>query len=214
MTHLSETPVRDTRSAWNRWELGSLDNGTRTVASAADAAAAVVAAAAAAEAEAEARVVAEARTVGYAAGFAAAGAERARLSQLLQSLHSCAGEHEQRLCDEVLDLSLLFARQLVGEALSVRRELVLPVVAASLKRLPQSTQRIEIFLNPADIELVRAHLAADDLGPRCRLTADAAIAAGGCRVETEQLELDMTTTLRWRRLLASLGRTEDWLELA
>lgn len=204
-------------SAWHRWELASLDvDGGARRGSAPEADAAT--ARAAAEAERAAAAVAAARDAGYAAGhaagIAAAANERARLAQLVQALQACATDHEQQLCDEVLDLALVLARQMVGAALPVRRELVLPMVSAALKRLPQSTQRVEIFLDPADVELVRAHLAADEFGPRCRLTADPAIGAGGCRIETEQLELDMTAGLRWSKLLTQLGRPEDWLEPA
>ena len=44
---------------------------------------------------------------------------------------------------------------LVGEALAVRRELVLPVVSAALKQLPQASQQVQVMLNPSDVELVR-----------------------------------------------------------
>jgi flagellar assembly protein FliH len=38
------------------------------------------------------------------------------------------------------------------------------------------------------------------------------VAPGGCRVDTEQCEIDATLPTRWRRLLAGLGRSDDWLE--
>lgn len=191
------------QSAYQRWELASLASP-----SPADSAAE-------ASSELDARRAlahAEGRTAGYAAGIAAAAAERARLVALLATLNRTVGEHEQRLVDELLDLALVLARQLVGEALAVRREFVLPVVSAALRRLPQLTQRIELRLNPADIELVRTLLAAEPMGPRCQLLEDASISPGGCALETEQCELDLTLPSRWRRLLANLGRSDDWLE--
>ena len=188
-------------SAYRRWELASL-------------AAPVVDLAADAQALANARDAAarEGREAGYAAGLAAASAERSELVTLLTKLSSAAGDHEQRLCDEVLDLALVIARQLVGEALAVRREFILPIVSAALKQLPQSTQRIELMLNPSDVELVRTFLGTGEFANRCQLLPDASIAPGGCLVETEQSEIDVTIPSRWRRLLAALGRSDDWLE--
>jgi flagellar assembly protein FliH len=186
-------------SAYHRWELASLEPepaGGR-------------------EAEiARFRATAEqeGRAAGYAQGSAKAEAERSQLASLIATLATCVADHEQRLCDEVLDFSLVLARQLVGEALSVKREFVLPVVSAALKQLPQSTQRIELMLNPADAELVRTLMATHEFGPRCQIVADASIAPGGCRLETEQCEVDVTLSTRWRRLLAALGRSDDWLE--
>jgi flagellar assembly protein FliH len=194
---------RQSQSAWHRWELASL-------APAADAAGAApdpqLLAAAREAAEREGR------DAGYAAGLAAASAERAQLAEVIARLSSAAGDHQQRLVDEVLDLSLVLARQLVGEALAVRREFILPIVSAALKQLPQSTQRVEVMLNPSDVELVRNFLGAGEFGARCRLVPDASIAPGGCLIETEQSEIDVTVPSRWRRLLAALGRSDDWLE--
>jgi flagellar assembly protein FliH len=161
-----------------------------------------------------AQAEAEGKAAGYAAGLSAAAAERARLVALLATLAESAADHEQRLVDEVLDLALVLARQLVGEALAVRREFILPVVSAALRQLPQSTQRVELRLNVADAALVRTLLVSTALGPRCQLVEDATIAPGGCLIETEQCDIDVSVPARWRRLLANLGRSDDWLEPA
>ena len=118
------------------------------------------------------------------------------------------------MVDEVLDLALVIARQLVGEGLSVRREFILPIVSAGLNQLPQSVQRMQLMLNPADMDLVRHFLSSEPASGRCQLIADPTIAPGGCRIETEQCEVDATIPSRWKRLLANLGRSDDWLEPA
>jgi flagellar assembly protein FliH len=165
-------------SAYRRWELAAL------AAPAADTAAADAHAAAVAHATAER----EGREAGYAAGLAAADAERAQLAALLAKMSTAAGDHEQRLCDEVLDLALVLARQLVGEALAVRREFILPIVSAALKQLPQSTQRVELMLNPSDVELVRIFLGDGEFAHRCQLLPDASIAPrrmASCRASAD-----------------------------
>lgn len=194
---------RESLSAWQRWELSAL-------APVDSAAAAEGAPATAARLRAE--LEADARATGYAAGMAAAATDHARLAALLVTLGDCAANHEQQLCDEVLDLALVLARQLVGEALAVRRELVQPIVSAALKQLPQSTQRIELRMHPSDVELVKPLLEGNALGARCEIVADALVAPGGCQLETEQCAVDATLPTRWRQLLANLGRSDDWLE--
>jgi len=201
----SEFIARENLSAWQRWELAALPAGATPT----DADTGTPAHNAAAL---RAQMDAEARAAGYAAGMAAAATDHARLNALLATLADCALDHEQRLCDEVLDLALVLARQLVGQALAVRRELVQPVVSAALKQLPQSTQRVELRMHPSDVELVKPLLATDAMGARCEIVADALIAPGGCQVETEQCAVDATLQTRWRQLLANLGRSDDWLE--
>lgn len=206
MTTLSSEPATARMSAWQRWELSTLDaHGRRQPDPAAQQAVLEQARASAAGAG---------RAAGYAEGRAAAAAEQARLARLLDTFADQAGAHSQRLADEVLDLALVVARHLVGEALSVRRELVLPVVANAVKQLPQSTQRVAVVLNPADVDLVRSYIGRESVGERCDLVPDPSIAPGGVRVESEHAEIDATITSRWRRLLAGLGRSDDWLEPA
>ena len=203
---LSEIIPKERLSAWERWELASL-----AAAPAKNDAAAVAADALAAE---RARAMAEGQATGYAQGRAQAATEQAQLAALVRSLTACVADHEQRLVDEVLDLALVIARQMVGEALAVKREFLLPIVSAALRQLPQNTQRVEIFVNPADLAVVSEHVAGEPLSDRCRFVAHSTIAPGGCRIETEQCEVDATVGSRWKRLLASLGRTGEWIEPA
>ena len=200
---------RSQQSAWQRWELASL--GTQEVVTADP----EVAARAIAEQQA-ARVLEEARNAGraqgYVDGMAQAAGHVAALERLLSSLGEHAARHEQQLADEVLDLALLFARQLVGQAVNARRELVLPIVASALSQLPQATRQIELRLDPADVALVRSVIPADHPGPPLSIVPDPKVGAGGCVVETDQASVDATVASRWRRLLATLGRTDDWLD--
>lgn len=201
----SEILARENLSAYQRWELASL-------AGSSPADGREQAAREAELATVRAAALAEGRAAGYAAGLAQAGAERGRLASLLATLDTAVGEHEQRLMDEVLDLALVLGRQLVGEALAIRREFVLPIVSAALQQLPQSTQRVQLLVNPGDLDIVGRFLGGDATHARCQLLADPMVAPGGCRIETEQCEIDATLPTRWRRLLAGLGRSDDWLE--
>lgn len=203
---LSEIIPKERLSAWERWELASLAPSAPKANAAAIAADAV--------ATERANAIAQGQAAGYAQGRAAAAAEQAQLATLVRSLSACVADHEQRLVDEVLDLALVLARQMVGEALAVKREFLLPVVSAALRQLPQNTQRVEIFVNPSDLAIVSEYVANEPLSDRCRFVAHSTIAPGGCRIETEQCEVDATVGSRWKRLLASLGRTGEWIEPA
>lgn len=199
------------QSAWQRWELGSLaaepepriDPETAARLETERQAAAIAA-----------QLRSEAQAQGYAAGVAAAREENERLAALLAAFSDHAARHEQALADEVLDLALAFARQLAGDALAARREFLLPIVADALRQLPQATQRVELRLHPGDLALVRERLPAEAEGPRITLVADASIAPGGCQLDSAQASLDATLATRWRRLVAALGRADDWLESA
>lgn len=155
--------------------------------------------------------VAAGQQAGHAEGMAQAQEARARLEALIPSLAENAGAQRQVVLDEVLSFALAVAQQMVGRALEVRRELVLPTIAAALERLPQMSQNVQLALNPLDLDTVRAFLADATTPATCTLVADPAITPGGCRLSTEQCDVDATVETRWRRLVANLGSADEWL---
>ena len=206
---MSEALSRAQQSAWQRWELASLGPDAAGSVNPETSALSLAEQQAAREVDS---VHAEARARGYAEGMAAAQERVERIERLLATLAEHAARHEQQLADEVLDLALVFAQQIVGQALVVNRELVLPIVAAALARLPQATRHIELHLDPADVALVRSVIPPDHPGPPVSIVPDSSVGPGGCIVDTSEASVDATTGSRWRRLLAGLGRTDDWLE--
>ena len=206
---MPESLSRAQQSAWQRWELASLDS-EGAVSVDPDVAARAIAEQQAARALEDAKD--QARVQGFAEGVAQAADRIAALERLIATLGDHAGRHVQQLADEVLDLALVFARQLVGQAVNTRRELVLPIVASALSQLPHATRQISLHLDPADVALVRSVIPADHPGPPLSIVPDPKVGAGGCIVDADQASVDATVASRWRRLLASLGRTDDWLD--
>lgn len=208
-TAATEIIPRAQLSAWQRWELAVLHEGGAAASPGARGEGSAVAAAAAATAAADA-----ARQAGYAEGLAAAQAECARLATIAQAARAAMADHAQGVADGILDLAVALAREFLRASLEVRRDAVLPVVRDALGQLGQLHQQATIALNPADLALVRKHLAENGLDRHCEVAADPAVAPGGCRIATPHSEVDATLATRWSRLMTSLGRTDGWLDHA
>jgi len=152
--------------------------------------------------------------LGYAAGYEQgrkrAEEEALQLQALVQSLHAALAGMDQAVAEQLLSLALDIARQMLGQALAVRPALVLPVVEEAVRCVSQSDAPIRVSVHPEDAALLRTHLAACP-GKEWVLIEDASLARGGCRVDTRSTEVDATLAGRWRRVLASLGSSDDWL---
>lgn len=138
-----------------------------------------------------------------AAGITLAG----RVEQLVLTLETRFAQVEREAADEVVALALDVARQVVRTTLAQDRTLILPVVQEALACLIEDRVRIRLHLHPSDVSLVR-----DELGERlgaqmCEIVPDPAIEPGGCRIETPRALVDATVEVRWRRVLAAIGRT-------
>lgn len=157
----------------------------------------------------------EGREEGYALGLAegrAAGtAQAARMRALVATLEQSAAALQNEIADDVLTLALDLARQMLQEALPVKRELLLPVVREAIQGMPAASPGAQIQLNPADVELVRAHFGEELRVNSWQIVEDHRIQPGGCRLTSPHCEVDATLATRWKRVLATLGRDHAWL---
>ena len=158
----------------------------------------------------------EGRAAGYAAGRlegqAAVREEAQHMASIAQELTEAIGEIENRLGEQLLELALDIAGQVLRTGLEVRRELMLPVVREAMSMLPAQHGHPTLRLHPEDLALVRKHLADQFLHTGWRLIEDAEISRGGCRVESAGSNIDATLPTRWRRVIETLGAKSDWIE--
>lgn len=153
----------------------------------------------------------EGHAAGYQEGRAQAQREVLHLQALLAALEPALKNLDQTVADDLLALALDIARQMLGQALKVQPDLVLPVIREAIRCLPQFNQTLHLMVHPQDAALVRSHFADPPTPAGWVIMEDARIERGGCRLETLSSEIDATMQTRWRRVLATLGSKEDWL---
>ncbi len=230
---------KEKQSAYQRWEMESFGDdpprintpdGMRAAAAASAAAAQKAGRDAMAEQVEIAR--AQARAEGYAAGAAEgreAGIEAGRAEGLLQGRALAEQERLalQRIAEtfgtevsqaneliaaDMLDLSLDLAKAMLKTALHARPELIVPIVREAIHYLPTLQQPALLHLHPEDAAVIATHMGDEINTAGWRIVEDAHMDRGGCRVETATNQIDATTSTRWQRIAAALGKESDWLE--
>ncbi len=165
-----------------------------------------------------ARVREQAYREGVAAGRqeaqAALAAERAALKALIAGVNELMQDFEQTLAGDVLSVGLELAKQIVRSALRVKPDLVMAVVREAISSLPGLSEHTVLLLNPADAAIVRKGLEDDPAVATLpwKIVEDPQIERGGCRLETPTTEVDAALETRWRRVVASLGRDDSWID--
>jgi len=132
-----------------------------------------------------------------------------RLEQLLAEMRARYVELETRGADALLDLALEIARQVVRREVVVARDALLPALHEAVTLVIDQHAHPRVHLNPADLELIRPELDSDAMLKGCRFVPDAAVANGGCRVETAQGDIDATLATRWNRVAQTLGISSE-----
>lgn len=170
-----------------------------------------------------AAIEAQAEQEGYAAGHAeglAAGLaegrqqavdEAARLADLATGFGTALRDADTLISAQVLDLAVDLARAMLKSALTVKPELVIPLVRETVRAIPAVQQPALLYLHPADLALVQTRIGGELEKTGWQLSEDASLDAGGCRIETSSNQIDATLPTRWQRLVTALGKHDDWL---
>ena len=169
------------------------------------------------------RMHAEAHEQGYAAGFtegqAAGHAEgltkaneiATRINTVLNGLQASISALDQQVADQLLATAVEIAGQVLRQSLRIKPELLLPVVREAVNALHPLSGHPLLCVHPDDAELIRSHLGEQLTHKNWRIVEDPDLTPGGCRVEHGASEVDATLETRWRRVIESMGITEEWL---
>ena len=160
------------------------------------------------------RIQQQAYQEGFAAGMKDGRSESQAVAQrmhaIMLNLHRAMSQFEQSMAQEIMDLALDIARQMVRSSLEADPVIVLAVVREAIESLPQTYQHPSLTLNPEDAHMVREMLAHDYPGDVWRIVEDAQMERGGCRVETGSTEIDAKMESRWQRIVSALGSDAAW----
>lgn len=220
---MSDVLPKEQQSAYQRWEMASFGD-VRPSAAPPQPPPGPSAESVAELAEQLTRAREEARAQGYAAGLESGYAEGLQqghlaaqqdLQQIQQIASTFGGEvahANEVIANDVLDLALDVAKAVLKTALTVRPEIVVPLVGDAIRYLPTLQQPALLFLNPQDALLIKEHMEDELTKAGWRLAEDPLMERGGCRVETASNQIDASMQTRWQRIAAALGKETEWLD--
>lgn len=162
---------------------------------------------------------AEGQAAGHEAGYQDglqmgrrdAAVELTHLQTIATTFGDAVTQADEAISNDVLELALHLARNMVRTAFEVRPELILPVVREAIDYLPTLQQPALLILHPEDALIVRSSIGHDIEKSGWRIVEDEQVARGGCRVDTASNQIDAQIASRWQRLAHALGKNLDWL---
>lgn len=138
-----------------------------------------------------------------------AGAEQVeekirRLETLLGVLQDPVSMLDETVEQQLVELAMTVARQLVRREIRAEPEQVIAVVREALAVLPVASPSVQLLLHPEDVELVREALSMHDSEQTIRIVEDPVQTRGGCRVLTDTSQIDATVESRLNAVIASV----------
>jgi flagellar assembly protein FliH len=130
---------------------------------------------------------------GERAGLEAAGqrgeAMLRRLTETLEELTVVRDRMIHQTERQMVELSLAIARRIVNREVAIDRDLLIAMARVALDRLGEAAH-ITVRLHPEDFAVTGAAQAAQLAGSNVEVVADARIARGGCRIDSDLGVLD------------------------
>jgi flagellar assembly protein FliH len=212
------TVPKEQQTAYQRWEMNSFGDNRSSTQHAASAAAGnklTIEQTAQLREEARAKGYADGLAEGRAAGLAQGRAEAAGEITLLQTLAESFSQEVVRadeiISQDLMGLALDIAKAMLKTSMSVHPELILPIIGEAIHYLPSLQQPAILFLNPADVAIVKDHMSDELNKAGWRISEDTNLQRGGCRIETATNQIDASVQTRWQRIAEALGKESDWL---
>jgi len=136
----------------------------------------------------------------------------AEVAKALKQLAKPLASQENDIEDAIADLVVEVSRAVVRRELLLDSEQVLYAVREAIDALPIGCKNMKIFCHSKDQETIQK--AADESGEVWLIVTDDTMAAGGCRIETENSIVDFTSEQMFHQVIAkALDKNLDDIDL-
>lgn len=149
---------------------------------------------------------------GYKEGQKAAAEQLKRLSALIEAMDLERLRQDEAIAQELLNVALCLTRQMLRTSLSIKQELILPVIREAISQLPNMTGHLRLKVNPDHAEDVREWLSGEQGHLHCKVVEDSSLERGSFHFESDHTELHADMATRWKDAVKSLGVDPGWLE--
>lgn len=141
---------------------------------------------------------------GYTEGKNKYEHELVQLRDLAHSFSQALQLAQRDLSDEIMQLALAIAKQVVDKELTLQPQLILTVVKQLLQKEPALNGMPRLRLHPDDLVLVQKNLELELQAAGWVVVADPTIMRGGCMVQAVSGEHDARVETRWQRVVAAV----------
>lgn len=145
---------------------------------------------------------------GVESGKAAAAERVARLDELLRALAKPFDDLDDTVETQLVELAMAVVRQLFHREIRVNPSHVIGVVREAIQLLPTASRNVQVHLHPDDAALIRETLTPAEGELAWMVVEDPLMAKGGCRVSTENSNIDASAEARLNALIRSIAGDE------
>ena len=143
---------------------------------------------------------------GVAAGQETVLQRANRFDELLRALSRPFDQLDGSVEKQLVELAIAIVKQLFRREIRINPDHVIGVVREAIQLLPVASRTVQVHLHPDDATLIRETLSPAEGEPAWSIVEDPLISHGGCRITTENSQIDATSEARLQAVInAALG---------
>jgi len=140
---------------------------------------------------------------GMVAGQESLNQQAQHLTQVVQQLSKPLETLDDDVVSELVTLAMTIAKHMVRREIKTNPDEIVAVVREAVAMLPTTSRTIKLLLHPEDAALLKEALSISEQGA-WELIEDPSLTRGGCRLETENAQLDASIETRLAAIVAEL----------
>lgn len=125
-----------------------------------------------------------------------------QFDRLINALAAPFTDLDKQVEKEVVSLAILVARHIIRREIKSDPGQIVAAVREAIALLPVGARDICLKLHPEDASLIREVMSLSEEGSGWRLSEDPTLTRGGCRVVTENSQIDATLESRLSAVIA------------
>ncbi len=141
---------------------------------------------------------------GVAAGEQLIQQRAARYDELLRALAKPFDRLDESVEKQLVELAIAMVKQLFRREIKINPTHVIGVVREAVQLLPVSSRNVQVHLHPDDASLVRESLSPAEGEPAWTIVEDPLITLGGCRITTDNSQIDATAEARLQAVINNI----------
>ncbi|SDQ15038.1 flagellar assembly protein FliH [Paraburkholderia fungorum] len=147
---------------------------------------------------------------GFAQGQTEAREEAARLAALAATFKTALEGAQGAISETLVSLALDIAQQVVRQHVQHDPTALIAAAREVLATEPVLVGAPALIVSPADLPVVEAYLMEELQTRGWTVRTDASVERGGCRAQAATGEVDAGIDTRWERVAAALGKVSTW----
>jgi len=141
---------------------------------------------------------------GVAAGQQTIQQRAARYDELLRALSKPFDRLDESVEKQLVELSIAMVKQLFRREIKINPTHVIGVVREAVQLLPVASRNVQVQLHPDDASLVRETLSPAEGEPAWSIVEDPLISHGGCKITTDNSQIDATAEARLQAVINNI----------